>query len=81
MKIVFLDAATMGDVSFEPFERLGEFIRYEKSTYMHILSLVGGGQCFDESVKSGLYSRSGMFTDPNCNWWELAGNTIGIIGW
>jgi glycerate dehydrogenase len=47
---------------------------------MHILSLVGGGQYFDDSVKSGSYSRSGMFTDPNWNWWELAGKTIGIIG-
>lgn len=152
MKIVFLDAATMGNVSFEPFERLGEFVRYEnstpeqarervkdtdvllinkvfvdkalidsaqnlkliciaatgvnnidvdyagskgipvrnavgystdsvvQSTFMHILSLVGGGQYFDDSVKSGRYSRSGMFTDPDWNWWELAGKTIGIIG-
>ena len=152
MKIVFLDAATMGDVSFEPFERLGDFVKYEnstpqearervrdidvllinkvlvdkelidsapnlkliciaatgvnnidveyaaskgipvrnvagystdsvvQSTFMHILSLVGGGRYFDDSVKSGSYSRSGMFTDPNWNWWELAGKTIGIIG-
>ena len=152
MKIVFLDAATMGNVSFEPFERLGDFVRYEnstaeearervkdvdvllinkilvdkglidaapnlkliciaatgvnnidveyaaskgipvrnavgystdsvvQSTFMHILSLVGGGRYFDESVKSGSYSRSGMFTDPHWNWWELAGKTIGIIG-
>ena len=152
MKIVFLDAATMGDVSFEPFERLGEFTSYPmstpqqarervrdvdvlminkvivdkelidsapnlkliciaatgmnnidldyaaakgipvrnvagystdsvaQSTFMHILSLAGGGPYFDSSVKSGSYSRSGMFTDPNWNWWELAGKTIGIIG-
>lgn len=152
MKIVFLDAATMGNVSFEPFERLGDFVRYEnstpeearervrdidvllinkvlvdkalidsapklkliciaatgvnnidvgyaaskgipvrnvagystdsvvQSTFMHILSLVGGAPYFDESVKSGSYSRSGMFTDPNWNWWELAGKTIGVIG-
>jgi glycerate dehydrogenase len=152
MKIAFLDAATMGDVSFEPFESLGEFTRYESSTpeearervrdidvllinkvlvdkqlidsapnlkliciaatgvnnidveyaaskgipvrnavgystdsvvqttFMHILSLVGGAPYFDNSVKSGSYSRSGMFTDPNWNWWELAGKTIGIIG-
>ena len=152
MKIAFLDAATMGDVSFEPFEQLGEFVKYDsstpeearervkdidvllinkvlvnkelidaafnlkliciaatgvnnidvdyaaskgipvrnavgystdsvvQSTFMHILSLVGGGQYFDTSVKSGSYSRSGMFTDPNWNWWELAGKTIGIIG-
>ena len=152
MKIVFLDAATMGNVSFEPFERLGDFVKYDsstaaqarervkdadvllinkvlvnkelidsapnlkliciaatgvnnidveyasskgipvrnavgystdsvvQSTFMHILSLVGGAPYFDESVKSGRYSRSGMFTDPNWNWWELAGKTIGIIG-
>ena len=152
MKIAFLDAATMGNVSFEPFECLGEFVRYEsstpeqarervrdldvllinkvlvdkelidsapnlkliciaatgvnnidvdyaaskgipvrnavgystdsvvQSTFMHILSLVGGAPYFDQSVKSGSYSRSGMFTDPNWNWWELSGKTIGIIG-
>ena len=152
MKIAFLDAATMGNVSFEPFERLGEFVKYEsstpeearervkdidvllinkvlvnkelidsapnlkliciaatgvnnidveyaaskgipvrnavgystdsvvQSTFMHMLALVGGGQYFDDSVKSGSYSHSGMFTDPNWNWWELAGKTIGIIG-
>ena len=152
MKIVFLDAATMGDVSFEPIARLGEFVIYDSSTpeearervkdvdvilinkvlvdkelidsapnlklicisatgvnnidveyaaskgipvrnvagystdsvaqsaFMHILSLVGGAPYFDRSVKSGDYSRSGMFTDPNWNWWELAGKTIGIIG-
>lgn len=32
MKIVFLDAATMGDVSFEPISRLGEFVSYDRST-------------------------------------------------
>ena len=152
MKIVFLDAATLGDVSFEPFERLGDFVMYENSTpqealervrdvdvllinkvfvnkelidaaenlklicisatgvnnidveyaaskgipvrnvvgystdsvaqttFMHILSLVGGCPYFNNSVKSGEYSRSGMFTDPKWNWWELAGKTIGIIG-
>ena len=152
MKIVFLDAATMGDVSFEPFRRLGDLTVYQTSTpeearervkdvevllinkvlvdkqlidsapnlkliciaatgvnnidveyaaskgipvrnvagystdsvaqttFMHLLSLIGGGPYFDGSVKSGAYSRSGMFTDPNWNWWELAGKTIGIIG-
>ena len=152
MKIAFLDAATMGDVSFEPFRRLGELTVYQTSTpeearervkdvevllinkvlvdkqlidsapslkliciaatgvnnidveyaaskgipvrnavgystdsvaqttFMHLLSLVGGGAYFDCSVKSGSYSCSGMFTDPNWNWWELAGKTIGIIG-
>ena len=152
MKIAFLDAATMGDVSFEPFRRLGELTVYQNSTpeearervrdvdvllinkvlvdrqlidsapnlkliciaatgvnnidveyaasknipvrnvagystdsvaqttFMHLLSLIGGAPYFDGSVKSGGYSRRGMFTDPDWNWWELSGKTMGIIG-
>lgn len=152
MKMVFLDAATMGDVSFAPLERLGSLACYESSTpqealervsdcdvlivnkvrvtpelidaahdlklicetatgvnnidieyaakkgipvrnvagystptvaqatFMHILSLVGSAPYFDDAVKSGRYSASGMFTDVSVNWWELAGKTIGIIG-
>lgn len=51
-----------------------------QSTFMHILTLIGGSPYFDKSVKSGEYSRSGMFTDPKWNWRELSGKTIGIIG-
>lgn len=152
MKMVFLDAATMGDVSFAPLERLGSLACYDSSTpqealervsdcdvlivnkvrvtpelidaahdlklicetatgvnnidieyaakkgipvrnvagystptvaqatFMHILSLVGSAPYFDDAVKSGRYSASGMFTDVSVNWWELAGKTIGIIG-
>lgn len=32
MKIVFLDAETMGDVSFAPIEELGELVCYDRST-------------------------------------------------
>lgn len=41
MKIVFLDAATMGDVSFEPIEQLGELVCYERSTPEEALERVG----------------------------------------
>ena len=152
MKIVFLDAATMGDVSFEPIASLGDLVCYDSSTpeqalervadcdvmivnkvkvtpqlidaapnlklicesatgvnnidleyaaskgipvrnavgystdsvvqatFMHILSLVGKAPYFDNSVKNGKYSQSGMFTDVSVNWWELSGKNIGIIG-
>ena len=152
MKIVFLDAATMGDVSFEPIDRLGEFVKYDLSspleakervadcdvmivnkvlvtpdlidaapslklicesatgvnnidleyaaskgipvrnavgysttsvaqaTFMQILSLMGEGPYYDDCVKSGRYSSLGMFTDPDKNWEELDGKTIGVIG-
>ena len=152
MKIVFLDAATMGDASFEPIARLGELVCYDRSdadealervsdcdvliinkvkvtpqlidaarnlkliceaatgvnnidleyaaskgipvrnavgystdsvvqaTFMHILSLVGKAPYFDDCVKSGRYSQSGIFTDVSVNWWELRGKNIGIVG-
>lgn len=152
MKIVFLDAATMGEVSFEPIASLGDLVCYDSSTaeealervrdcdvmivnkvkvtpqlidaapnlklicesatgvnnidleyaaskgipvrnavgystdsvvqatFMHILSLVGKAPYYDNSVKNGKYSQSGMFTDVSVNWWELSGKNIGIIG-
>ena len=152
MKIVFLDAATMGEVSFEPIQALGDFIKYDRSTpeealervsdcdvliinkvlvtpqlidaapslklicesatgvnnidldyaaakgipvrnavgysttsvaqstFMQILSLMGEGLYYDDCVKSGKYSAMDIFTDPDKNWNELEGKTIGIIG-
>ena len=41
MKIVFLDAATMGDVSFAPIEQLGELVCYNRSTPEEALERVG----------------------------------------
>ena len=41
MKIVFLDAATMGDASFEPIARLGELVCYDKSDADEALERVG----------------------------------------
>lgn len=152
MKIVFLDAATLGDVSFAPIERLGELtcwqtsdasealervpgydvivtnkVRVDKGlidaadnlklicvaatgvnnidleyaaskgipvrnvagystesvvqcTFMHILGLAGKLPYYDAKVKSGEYSRSGLFTDVSMPFRELSGKTMGIIG-
>ena len=152
LKIVFLDAATMGDVSFAPISRHGNLTLYDsstpeqakeriadcdvviinkiimnrelidagknlkmiceaatgvnnidleyaaskgipvrnaagystdsvvQSTFMHILSLCGHALYYDNFVKSGKYSASGMFTDVSVNWSELSGKTMGIIG-
>lgn len=153
MKIVFLDAATMGsDISFAPLQALGELVCYDSSTpaeaaervrdcdvlvvnkvkvtpglidsapslkliceaatgvnnidldyaagkgipvrnaagystesvvqttFMHILALCGHSRYFDSAVKSGDYSRSGMFTDVTVPFRELAGKSMGIIG-
>lgn len=152
MKIVFLDADTMGDVSFAPIQQYGELVCYGRSTpeealvrvadcdvmivnkvkvtpslidaapclkliceaatgvnnidldyaaskgipvrnavgystesvvqatFMHLLSLAGNAPYYDESVKSGKYGRSGIFTDVTETWTELSGKTMGIIG-
>ena len=152
MKIVFLDALTLGDTSLSPIAALGELVCYPTSTpsealarvgdcevliinkirvdrplldaaprlrlvceaatgvnnidleacadrgipvrnvagystepvvqqtFMHILSLMGNAPYFDEAVKSGAYSRSGIFCDLSRPVRELDGRTIGIIG-
>lgn len=152
MKIVFLDAATVGDTSLAPIARLGELVCYDRSTpaearervgdcdvlivnkvrvdsdllnaapalklvceaatgvnnidveacekrgipvrnvagystdsvvqetFMHMLSLLGKAPYFDGAVKSGAYSRSGLFTDISHPFIEITGKTLGIIG-
>lgn len=152
MKIVFLDAETMGNVSFAPIEALGELTCYARSdarealervsdcdilivnkvkvtkelidaapclkliceaatgvnnidleyaasrnipvrnavgystdsvvqsAFMHLLSLAGDAPYYDDAVKSGRYSSSGIFTDASRPWMELSGKTMGIIG-
>lgn len=153
MKIVFLDAATMGDdISFKPISQLGDLICYPSSTpeealervsdcdvliinkiivnkelidaaknlrlicesatgvnnidldyaaskgipvrnavgystnsvvqitFMHILKLICNCNYFDNFVKNGDYSRSGMFTNVSKAFVELSGKRMGIIG-
>lgn len=152
MKIVFLDAATLGDTSLTPIARLGELVCYPNSTpqearervdgcevlivnkikvdrplldaapslrlvceaatgvnnidldacaergipvrnvagystdsvvqqtFMHMLSLLGDAPYFDAKVKSGEYSRSGLFTDVSRPFVEITGKTLGVIG-
>lgn len=51
-----------------------------QETFMHILSLLGNGPYFDDAVKSGRYSASGLFTDVSRPFIEMHGKRIGIIG-
>ena len=51
-----------------------------QETFMHILNLLGNGAYFDNVVKSGAYSRSGLFTDYSRPFIEMTGKTLGIIG-
>ena len=152
MRIVFLDAATLGDTSLESIARQGELVCYDRSTpaearervgdcdvlivnkvrvdrdllaaapalklvceaatgvnnidldacaergipvrnvagystdsvvqltFMHMLSLLGDAPYFDHAVKSGAYTRSGLFTDVSRPFVEITGKTLGVIG-
>jgi len=51
-----------------------------QQTFMHLLSLAGNGPYYDQFVKSGAYSRCGLFTNLDRPFVELAGKTMGIIG-
>ena len=49
-------------------------------TFMHILNLLCKAPLYDSKVKSGAYSRCGIFTDVSAPFPELAGKKMGIIG-
>lgn len=49
-------------------------------TFTHLLSLASSAPLYDEFVKSGAYSNSGMFTNLDWKITELAGKSIGIVG-
>lgn len=51
-----------------------------QTTFMLMLALVGKAAYFDNFVKSGEYSRCGMFTNVSTVFMELAGKRLGIIG-
>lgn len=51
-----------------------------QSTFMHMLSLLGNAPYFDNAVKSGAYSASGLFTDVTKPFIEITGKTLGIVG-
>jgi glycerate dehydrogenase len=40
MKIVFLDALTLGDVNFEKFKELGEVLIYQTTSYNETLERI-----------------------------------------
>lgn len=51
-----------------------------QSTFAHLLNLVNKLPYFDQRVKSGAYSQSGLFTDMGRSFHELHGKRMGIIG-
>ena len=49
-------------------------------TFSLLFYLIGHSRYYDESVKSGRYSKSGIFTDVSHPFFEIKGKKWGIIG-
>jgi len=49
-------------------------------TFSMLFYLAGHSRYYDESVKDGTYSRSGLFTDVSKSFFEVKGKKWGIIG-
>ena len=89
LKLVCEAATGVNNIDVEACEKRGIPVRnvagystdsVVQETFMHLLSLLGKAPYFDGAVKSGAYSRSGLFTDVSHPFIEITGKTLGIIG-
>ena len=89
MKLVCEAGTGINNIDVKACEKRGIIVRnvagystepVVQQTFMHILSLLGNGPYFDDAVKSGGYSSSGMFTNVIKPFIEVYGKQIGIIG-
>lgn len=89
LKMICIAATGMNNVDLEAAEERGIAVKnvagystesVVQSTFAHLLNLASKLPYFDDRVKSGAYSRSGLFTDMGRSFRELYGKRMGIIG-
>lgn len=89
LKMICIAATGMNNVDLQAAEERGIAVKnvagystesVVQSTFAHLLNLANKLPYFDERVKSGAYSRSGLFTDMGRSFRELYGKRMGIIG-
>ena len=89
LQLICIAATGMNNVDLEAAAEFGIPVRnvagystesVVQTTFAHLLSLAGRLPQLDRTVKSGDYSRSGLFTDTSISFGELCGRRIGIIG-
>ncbi len=89
LKMICIAATGMNNVDLESAEERGIAVKnvagystesVVQSTFAHLLNLASKLPYFDERVKSGAYSCSGLFTDMGRSFRELYGKRMGIIG-
>jgi len=89
LKLICIAATGMNNVDLEAARELGIEVKnvagystdsVVQHTFSMLFYLMGHSRYYDEVVKSGEYSRSGVFTDVSHPFYEVKGKTWGIIG-
>ncbi|MCF8380015.1 MAG: D-2-hydroxyacid dehydrogenase [Bacteroidales bacterium] len=89
LKLICISATGMNNVDLDYAREKGISVKnvvgystesVAQLTFTLLLHLVNRPYYFDNYVKSGAYSRSGMFTHLGFPFWELSGKRLGIIG-
>ena len=89
LKLICVTATGVNNVDLEAAAERGITVRnvadystesVTQVTFMHIFSLMGHMQYWDNFAKSGSWTASGLFTDISHTWGQLSGRRIGIIG-
>ena len=89
LKLICIAATGMNNVDLDAARELGIEVKnvagystdsVVQHTFSMLFYLMGHSRDYDEVVKSGEYSRSGVFTDVSHPFFEIKGKTWGIIG-
>ncbi|WP_345992993.1 D-2-hydroxyacid dehydrogenase [Sulfurimonas sp. HSL-1716] len=89
LKLICIAATGMNNVDLKAAKERGIEVRnvagystdsVVQHTFSMLFYLIGHSRYYDESVKSGAWSRSGIFTDVSRPFFEISGKKWGIIG-
>lgn len=89
LKLICIAATGMNNVDLEGAKKLGIRVKNVSGystdsvvghTFAMLFYLIGHSRYYDEVVKSGSYSKSGIFTDVSQPFFEIKGKKWGIIG-
>lgn len=89
LKLICIAATGMNNVDLPSAKELGIAVKNVSGystdsviqhTFSMLFYLMGSSRYYDESVKDGTYSHSGVFTDVSRPFFELKGKKWGIIG-
>jgi len=89
LKLICIAATGMNNVDLEAAKEEGIVVKnvagystesVVQHTFSMLLYLLEHSRYYDEKVKSGAYSQSGVFTDVSAPFWEISGKKWGIIG-